>query len=130
MTINFTKEQLAAWIANLKDLAKADTEYVVHWFGQTADKSLAIVGGWTKMFTDVDMSDIFCCSKSQPEYVMCVKIAINDGQVCPDFDTLNMPTDLEGRVDDTCIPLEWSDSPEYAAEFFMHELERISKAYV
>lgn len=124
MTNNNTIKNLATWIDNLKELAKADTETVVHWFGQTANAPFSIVGGWQKMFKE-DYSDMFCCSKSQPEYVMCVKIVINDGQTCPDFESLNMPTDRFGNVDDTCIPLEWDDSAEAAAPFFLCEWERI-----
>jgi len=75
-----------------------------------------------------DYSDLFCCSKSQPEYVMCVKIVKNDGPYAyTDFEAMNMPTNRFGEVDDTCIPLEWDDSPEYAAEFFLHEWERIMR---
>ena len=124
MNTKFTKEQLATWINNLKELAKQDTESLVHWFGQTAGESFSIVGDWQKMF-DKDYSDLFCCSKSQPEYVMCIKIVVNEELWCPDFESLNMPTDCYGNEDDTCIPLEWNDSAEAAAAFFLCEWERI-----
>lgn len=124
MTTKITVEALALWIDNLKNLAKEDTEQVIHWFGATADKPLAIVGGWQRMFPERDYSDIFCCSKSHPEYVMCVKVAVNDGQPCPDFDSLNMPTE-DGHVEDSCVPLEWDDDPEAAATFFLMEWHRL-----
>lgn len=124
MNTNTMLKNLVEWIDNLKELAKHDTENVLHWFGPTAGENFSIVGGWQKMF-DKDYSDLFCCSKSQPEYVMCVKIVVNDELWCPDFESLNMPTDCYGNVDDTCVPLEWDDSPEAAAEFFVHEWERI-----
>ena len=129
MDTKFTKEQLAAWINNLKELAKQDTESLVHWFGPTAGENFSIVGGWQKMF-DKDYSDLFCCSKSQPEYVMCIKIVVNEELWCPDFDSLNMPWNKHfEEVDDTSVPLEWDDSPEAAAEFFEHEWERIMQNY-
>ena len=129
MNTKFTKEQLATWINNLKELAKQDTESLVHWFGPTAGESFSIVGGWQKLF-DKDYSDLFCCSKSQPEYVMCIKIVVNEELWCPDFESLNMPWNEHfEEVDDTSVPLEWDDSPEAAAEFFIHEWERIMRDY-
>ena len=126
MNTKFTIENLAAWIDNLKELAKHDTENVIHWFGPTAGENFSIVGGWQKLFPNADMSDIFCCSKSQPEYVMSIKVVVNDELWCHDFDSLNMPWNEHfGEVDDTSVPLEWDDSPEAAAEFFVHEWERI-----
>ena len=123
-TNNTTIKNLAAWIDNLKELARHDTENVLHWFGDTVGEPFSIVGGWQKMFKE-DYSDLFCCSESHPEYVMCVKIVVNDDQSCPDFESLLMPTDKFGGVDDTCIPLEWDDDPEYTAQFFLGEWERI-----
>ena len=117
MTNKITIKNLATWIDNLKELAKADTaETMVHWFGQTAGEPLSIVGGWQKMF-DKDYSDLFCCSKSHPENVMCVKIVTNDefGVYC--------------GVDDICIPLEWDDAPEAAAEYFTYEWERLMREH-
>ena len=130
MTTKFTKEQLAAWINNLKELAKQDTESLVHWFGPTAGESFSIVGGWQKLFNK-DFSDLFCTSKSQPEYVMSVKVVENKGPYAyTDFESLNMPWNEHfEEVDDTCVPLEWDDSPEAAAEFFEHEWERIMENY-
>ena len=127
-TTNNTIKNLAAWIDNLRELAKHDTEHVLHWFVPTAGEPFSIVGGWQKMFKE-DYSDLFCCSESHPEYVMCVKIVVNDDQCCPDFDSLNMPTDCFGNVDDTCIPLVWDDSAEAAAAFFLCEWERIMKEH-
>ena len=129
MNNKITIEKLAAWIDNLKELAKHDTENVLHWFGDTAGEPFSIVGGWQKMFEE-DYSDLFCCSKSHPEYVMCVKIVENKGPYAyTDFEVMNMPTDCFGNVDDTCIPLEWDDHPECAAAFFLCEWERIMKEH-
>ena len=122
-----TIESLAAWIEDIKEAAKDDTSFSIAWFKETEDKPLSIVAGWQKMFTeDNDYSDIFCISKSHPEYVMCIKIAENDGPYAyTDFDAMNMPTDEFGDVEDTCMPLEWSDPPEVAAQFFLMEWERL-----
>lgn len=128
MTTSTTIKNLAAWIDDLKEAAKDDNCFSIAWFKETEKSPFSIIAGWQKMFKE-DYSDLFCCSKSQPEYVMCIKIAVNDGQTYPDFETLNMPTDKFGNVDDTCIPLEWDDSSEAAAAFFLCEWERIMNEY-
>ena len=124
MITKFTKEELAIWIAGIKECAKQDTEKQTFCFIPTINSPFSIVAGWKHM----PLPDVFCISKSHPEYVMCVKIVVNDEQHCC-FDSFNMPTDKNGVVDDTCIPLEWDDAPEAAAEFFMHEWERIMSEY-
>lgn len=128
MTTKFTKEQLAEWIADIKEAAKDDHAFSIAWFKPTENQPFSIIAGWQDMFDKEDYSDVFCCSKSNPKYVMCVKIAENEGPYAyTDFDAMNMPTDSFGNVDDTCVPLEWDDRPECAAEFFMHEWERIMR---
>jgi hypothetical protein len=128
-TTNNTIKNLATWIEDIKEAAKDDTSFSIAWFKDTANSPFSIIAGWQKMFKE-DCSDLFCCSKSQPEYVMCIKIAKNEGPYAyTDFDVMNMPTDSFGNVDDTCIPLEWDDSADAAAEFFMHEWERIMEEY-
>jgi hypothetical protein len=124
MTTKTTIKNLATWIEDIKEAAKDDNCFSVAFFKDTEHEPFAIVAGWQKMFRE-DYSDLFCVSKSHPEYVMCVKIVTNDGQGCPDFEALNMPTDKFGEVDDTCIPLEWDDPSEVAAQFFLMEWERI-----
>lgn len=125
-TNNTTIKNLAAWIDDIKEAAKDDNCFSIAWFKDTENESFSIVAGWQKLFADDSFADVFCCSKSQPEYVMCVKVAINDGPYAyTDFEAMNMPTDSFGNVDDTCVPLEWDDAPESAAEFFLHEWERI-----
>lgn len=130
MTTNVTIKNLAEWIESLKAFAEGDHELLVSWFKDTKDSPFSIVGGWQKMFNNNDFSDLFCCSKAQPEYVMCIKIVKNEGPYAyVDFDSLNMPTDCYGNVDDTCIPLEWDDAIEAAAAFFLCEWERIMTEY-
>ncbi len=131
MNTKVTIESLAEWIEDIKEAAKEDTSFSIAWFKGTVDKPFSIVAGWQKTFTGADYSDVFCCSKSHPEYVMCVKIAINDGPYAyTDFEVMNMPFDPEtNEVDDTCIPLEWDDSAEAAAQFFLMEWERIMEEY-
>lgn len=126
-TINI--KNLATWIEDIKEAAKEDTTFSIAWFRETEDKPFSIVAGWQKMFTE-DYSDTFCVSKSHPEYVMCVKVATNEGPYAyADFDAMTMPLDKNGDVDDTCIPLEWNDSSEAAAQFFQMEWERIMKEH-
>ena len=125
MTTKFTKEQLANWIEDIKQAAKDDYIFSIAWFPGTEDQPFSIIAGWQKMFQE-DYSDLFCRSKSQPEYVMCVKVVENNGPYAfTDFELMSMPTDSEGNIDDTCIPLEWDDPADYVAEFFMHEWERL-----
>ena len=129
MTTNTTIKNLAAWIDDLKEAAKDDSCFSIAWFKDTIDSPFSIVAGWQKMFNE-DYSDLFCCSKSEPEYVLCIKIAKNEGPYAyTDFDIMNMPTDKFGNVDDTCIPLEWDDSSDAAAAFFLCEWERIMNEY-
>ena len=126
----FTIDELAIWITGIIECAKQDVVEQIFWFVPTMRKPFRIVAGWQKMFTDNNYSDLFCCSKSQPEYVMSIKIVENDEQYCPDFDSLNMPINKHfEEVDDTSVPLEWDDNPKAAAEFFMHEWERIMEAH-
>ena len=125
MNKTFTKEQLAGWIHLLKDAAERDEQFLVDWFKPTANSKFSIVGGWQSGFGPRD-ADLFCQSKSDPTYGMCVKIIANEGQYAyADFETLNMPTDENGEVDDNCIALEWKDDPAKVAEFFMIEWEQL-----
>lgn len=125
-----TVEKLAAWIDNLMKAAKEDLSFSIDWYSETADKPFSIIGGWRKGFTE-DYSDIFCISKSQPEYAMSVKIVANKGPYAyTDFEVMDMPIDKYGEVDDTCITLEWNDDPEAVATFFFAEWERIMEEHV
>jgi hypothetical protein len=123
-----TIESLTKWIKDLKEAAKKDESFSIAWFGDTKDEPFSIIGGWLDGFSE-DYSDIFCMSKSNPSYAMCIKIAINEGPYAyTDFEIMNMPVDpVTKEVDNTCIPLEWDDDPEYAAQFFLSEWERIMK---
>ena len=125
MTTKTTINNLAAWIEDIKEAAKEDTSFSIAWFKDTEDKPFSIIAGWQKMFQE-DYSDLFCVSKSHPEYVMCIKVAVNEGPYAyTDFDAMNMPLGIDNEVDDTCIPLEWDDPAEVAAQFFLMEWERI-----
>ena len=130
MNTTFTLENLTEWIETIKEAAKEDTSFSIAWFKPTSETPFSIIAGWQKMFTNNDFSDLFCVSKSHPEYVMCIKVAVNDGPYAyTDFEVMNMPTDKLGEVDDTCMPLEWNDPPEVAAQFFMMEWERIMEEH-
>ena len=116
--------ELANWISGLKEAATEDEQFSVAWFPATKDMPISIVGGWMSGFSE-DYSDFLCISKSNPEYAMCVKIIENEGPYAYcDFEVLNMPSDANGEVNDTCIALEYSDDTEAMAEFFLMELER------
>ena len=132
MNTNFTIDDLADWIENIKLFAEGDHELSIAWFKGTKDSPFSIIAGWQNHFSgDPDFSDCFCLSASNPEYVMCIKIAKNEGPYAyTDYDIMNMPYDKDtGDVDDVEIMLEWEDDPEDLAEFFIQEWERIMKEY-
>ena len=125
MNNTFTKEALAGWIKGLKQAAKEDEQFSVSWFIPTKESELCIVGGWMNGFSPRE-ADLFCQSKSEPTYAMCIKIVENKGPYAYcDFETLTMPVDDREEVEDTCIALEWKDDPMNVAEFYMHEWERL-----
>jgi hypothetical protein len=131
MTNNNTIKHLAEWIESLKQFAEGDHELLISWFKGTKDSPFSIIGGWQECFSDrSEVDDLFCCSKSNPKYVMCVKIAINEGPYAyTDYEVMNMPYDEEGNVDDTEQMLEWEDNPEELAAWFLSEWERITEEH-
>lgn len=114
MNTTFTKEALATWIAGLIDAAKNDEQFDVAWFTPTENTRFSIIGGWVDDGVSSDYADLFCMSKFCPTKVMCVDVVDNE-------DTLI----VEEEPETTHIVLEWNDSAEAAAEFFMHEWERL-----
>jgi hypothetical protein len=125
MNKTFTKEQLTSWVAGLQEAAKNDEQFLVDWFKRTKDSPFSIVGGWMDGFNPKEV-DLFCQSKSEPTYCMCIKICVNEGPYAYcDFETLDMPMTEDGEVDDNCIALEWKDDPAKVAEFFMIEWEQL-----
>ena len=129
MNKTFTKDQLTVWVADLITAAKNDEQLLVDWFKPTKDSPVSIVGGWENGFSPRE-ADLFCQSKSNPTYAMCIKIVVNKGPYAYcDFETLDMPVDDRGEVDDTCIALEWKDDPAKVAEFYMTEWEHMLDAY-
>lgn len=132
MTTKFTKEQLAEWLDDIKEAAKDDTSFSIAWFKGTENEPLSIIAGWQECFANnSEVDDLFCCSKSQPKYVMCVKIAENEGPYAyTDYEVMNMPYDRESmEAENTEVMLEWDDPTDYMAEFFMHEWERLMTDY-
>lgn len=122
-------KNLASWIKGLMETAEKDECISISWFKDTEDSPIAIVGGWQSGY-DSSNSDIFCHSKSHPEYAMCIKIAHNpENCAYIDYEMMYMPEEAEGEVDDTEITLEWQDIPEALADFFAQEYERVYKNY-
>ena len=125
MNNTFTKEELRAWIAGLMEAAKNDEQFDVAWFKPTENSPFAIIGGWRAGNLAGTFDDLFCTSKSEPAYVMCVKICKNEGPYSyADYEILDMPLDKFGEVDNTELTLEWQDDPAALATFFMMEWER------
>lgn len=128
MNKTFTKEQLTSWIAGLQEAAKNDEHFLVDWFKPTVDSPFSIIGGWLNGYDSAD-ADLFCLSKTNPTYGMSIKIVVNEGPYAYcDFETLDMPMEPNGEVDDTCLTLEWDDNPEAVAKFYIGEWERLMKA--
>lgn len=119
-------ERLATWLRSLIEDAKKDEQFSIAWFEDTKDERFSIIGGWMEGFSK-DYADLLCISESNPEYAMCVKIAVNEGPYAyTDFELMNMPIDQTGEVDNTCIALEYDDDVNSLAEFFLGELQRIN----
>jgi hypothetical protein len=132
MNIKFTKEALIEWIENIKEAARNDELFSIAWFKGTEKEPISIIAGWAEWFSDESESDNrFCVSKSNPRYIMCIKIAENEGPyLYTDYEVMNMPYNREtDEVDNTEILLEWDDPADYAAEYFMQEYETITKEY-
>lgn len=128
MNTTFTNDALAAWVAGLIEAAKNDEQFGVDLFTPTEYSPVSIVGGWENGF-DANTADLFCQSKTKPTYAMCIKIVANEGYPAHcNFETLRMPVDKNGDVEDTCIALEWEDIPIRVAEFYRHEWERLMEA--
>lgn len=127
----FTIDDLADWIESIKEAAENDESFSISWFNKTKKSPFAIIAGWIDGFSEHDeFSDCFCISASNPKYVMCIKIAENEGPYTyTDYDLMNMPVDEDGEVDNNEIMLEWDDDPEDLAEFFAHEWERIMEEH-
>ena len=124
-------KKLAAWLDDLKYFAEQDEALSISWFSETEDSPFSIIGGWSEDPLTQYCADIMCSSKSNPDYTMSVKIAINEGPYAyTDFDIMNMPYEEEtGDVDDTCISLEWDDDTESLAEWLFCNWERIMEEH-
>lgn len=126
---NETIKDLTEWIEDLKEAAKEDQSFSIAWFRGTVLYPFAIVGGWVKGISET-YSDLFCMSKSEPGYAMCVKIVVNDGPyACTEFEAMEMPLDKNGEVEDTCTALEQDDDAESLAVWLLTEWERITKEH-
>lgn len=116
---------LAKWLKDIVEAAKNDENFSVAWFEGTRHEDFSIVAGWLEGFDDYNT--LLCTSKSEPKYALCVKIVVNEGPYAyADFDTLNMPVDSFGNVDDTCIAIEQEDDLNALAQFLYGEWERIT----
>ncbi len=129
MNNTFTLEELAIWVESLLTAAKKDTIFAVDFFNGTKDAPVCIVGGWADGFCH-EQADLFCCSKETPGLAMSIKIVVNNTPYAyTDFDSLRLPLDSRGAMDDTSIVLEWEDDPKMVAQFFFGEWERIMENY-
>ena len=130
MEKTFTREQLIDWIKGIRKAAKDDESFSIAWFEPTKTYPFAIIAGWQEL-DEPEGEDSFCRSKSQPKYVMAIKVAENDGPYAyTDYEIMNMPWDsYSGDVDDTEVFLEWDDPVDYMADHFIAEWRRVMKKY-
>ena len=121
----FTKEQLVTWIVGLKKSVERDENFSISWFGPTKNMVTCIVGGWSAGFNPAD-ADLFCLSRSNPTFGMCVKVVVNPrSDVLTDFDRLDMPVDSAGEIEDSTIVLEHDMDIEGLADFITSEWDRL-----
>lgn len=130
MEKTFTREQLINWIEGILKAAEEDESFSLAWFKPTKNCPFAIIAGWQEL-DEFESEDSFCRSKSQPKYVMAIKIAENEGPYAyTDYEIMNMPWDRKsGDVDDTEVFLEWNDPVDYMADHFKAEWLRVMKEY-
>lgn len=129
MNTKITLEDLTEWIENIKEAAKEDTSFSIAWFKETENMPFSIIAGWIKGIPE-SYKDLFYMSKSEPGYAMCIKIAINNGPYAyTDFETMTMPLDKNGEVEDTCVALEQGDNVEELAAWLLTEWERIMEEH-
>lgn len=130
MEKTFTREQLINWIEGILKAAKEDESFSIAWFKPTESCPFAIIAGWQEL-DEPEGEDSFCRSKSQPKYVMAIKVAENEGPYAyTDYEIMNMPWDREsGDVDDTEVFLEWTDPVDYMADHFRAEWLRLMKEH-
>ena len=122
-------KDLTLWLKELKAMATIDDSSSIYWFPGTKTEKLSIIGGWQPGF-NVAWNDLFYISKSEPEYAMCIKIAVNEGPYAyTDFEIMNMPVTEDGEVDDTLFALEHGDDLEMLATWLAGEWERMIKDY-
>jgi hypothetical protein len=130
MKKTFTREQLIDWIEDIRDAAKDDTSFCIAWFKPTESCPYAIIAGWQEL-DEPEGDDSFCRSKSNPKYVMAIKVAENRGPYAyTDYEVMDMPWDREsGDVDDTEVFLEWTDSVDYLADRIEAEWLRVMEEH-
>jgi hypothetical protein len=123
-------DKLADWLRDLIEAAKDDESFCIAWYKETENDPFSIIGGWMEGFSS-DYDDVLCISKSDPEYAMCVKIAVNEGPYAyTDFELMDMPIDpVTDEVDDTCIALDYDEDVVGLAQFLASEWERITEEY-
>lgn len=127
-------DRLSNWVDCLRTEADNDLDLVYSIFYPMLDdnetkEQLCIVGGWSKGFS-ADYSDVLYISKANPNYAMCVKVAVIPTSASNvDFDSFNMPVNKNGNIEDNCVALEREDTSFGVAMFYLNEYERILKEF-
>jgi hypothetical protein len=125
---NTDLSKLTTWLDGVRAAAERNENTAYSIFrGSVGKEPLAIACGWASGFSN-DYADLLYVNKTNAYKAMCIKIIINDGTYgYTDFDTLNMPVDRFGNLEDTCVALEKEDDSEAVALFYLTELERLLK---
>ena len=127
-------KRLSNWVDYLRASAENNPDLVYTIFYPRLDNNetkerLYIVGGWSKGFS-ADYSDVLYINKDNPNYAMCIKVAVAPASVSNvDFDNFDMPVDMNGNIEDTCVSLEREDTSLGVAMFYLNEYERILKYF-
>jgi hypothetical protein len=126
---NVNLKNLVQWLDDLKEAAKEDQSFSIAWFKETETSPFSIIGGWMSGFSET-WDNLLCVSKSNSQYAMCVKIAVNEGPYAyTDFEAMDMPVNEDGEVDDNCIALEYGDNTEELAFFLLNEWEKLMEEH-
>lgn len=122
------KTKLIEWLKLIRIAAEADKPASIWWFLDTVDDPFCIIAGWQEGFEPED--DLYLHSKSEPQYCMCVKVALNGHFAYTEYELMNMPYDEEsGDVYDTEVALCKEDDLDLIADELITYWKTVSELY-
>ena len=121
---------LTDWIQKLMDEADTTKDTKNKWYNYNSEFEAVefmpyfIVAGWSAEYPE-GLSDLFFMKDGK---ALGLKVVPNLTYEHA-FDTLNMPVDKSGEVEDISVMIERDDDAAALADFFLAELERLIKEY-